>query len=243
MGVIYSILNKLNGKIYVGQTSRPFKRRVTEHKSKLRGQNHRNPHLQNAWNKYGDDAFVFNILEHCSDDTKLTEYEDWWIDFFGSTNPFIGYNMQRGSDSRGTCSQDFRDKMSEVTKGENNGNWGNSLIEDYGGLWFLETMATTGISITKLGDCIGLDCSAINGYLARRGTSWSEISVTVTESPQNKLHDYGGVDFLKDCVRNKMTQKQICDEYGLGTENVIYRFLKMYDYSWKSLKQEVAQDG
>lgn len=242
MGVIYTILNKINGKIYVGQTDRTFNRRTIEHKSKLRTQNHRNPHLQASWNKYGEDAFKFSILEECSDD-KLDDNEDWWIDYFDSINPNKGYNMQRGGHSRGHCSVDFRKKMSEVTKGENNGNWGSSIIDDYGGLWFIETMATTGISIVKLGECIGLDPSAINGYLKRRGTSWSELSITVTERHDNKLRRFGGVDFLKNCIKKDMTQKQICEEYDLGTENIIYRFLKKHDYSWASLKNEVAQDG
>ena len=242
MGVIYSILNKINGKIYIGQTERLFSRRTTEHKSKLRGQDHRNPHLQNSWNKYGEDAFEFSILEICDND-KLNDNEDWWIDFFDSTDHNKGYNIQKGGGSRGSCSQEFKDKMSKVTKGENNGNWGSSIIDEYGGVWFIETMASTGITITQLAECVGLDPSNINQYLDRRGKSWSEMSITVTERPDNKLHRYGGVNFLKMCIKDDMTQKQICDEYGLGTENVIYRFLKKHNHSWTSLKQEVAQNG
>lgn len=242
MGCIYSILNKVNGKIYVGQTNRKFSRRMTEHKSHLRGNCHRNPHLQNAWNKYGEDAFEFNILEECPN-SKLDDNEEWWITHFKSNNPAIGYNMQGGGNSQGTCSPDFREKMSKVTKGENNGNWGKGVIDEWGGFWFIEHMAKTGISITTLEEWTGIRCADICSYLKRRGTSWSELSVTVTERPDNKLERYGGVDFLKDCAKKGMSQKKICDEYGLGTENVIYRYLKKRDYTWAKLKDEVRNNG
>jgi len=44
---------------------------------------HGNPHLQNAWNLYvkefGEDVWVFEILEECAP-SLLQEREDWWMD-------------------------------------------------------------------------------------------------------------------------------------------------------------------
>ena len=36
------------------------------HKAQLRGNYHDNPHLQNSWNKYGEENFKFEILEICN---------------------------------------------------------------------------------------------------------------------------------------------------------------------------------
>ena len=116
MGIIYSILNKANGKIYVGQTERPASIRRTEHFSELRTQTHTNPYLQKSWNKYGEDSFVFNILEHC-DDSKLGENEDWWIKYFDSENRDKGYNLQSGGLVGYTRSKEFGKKISERLKG------------------------------------------------------------------------------------------------------------------------------
>lgn len=121
MGAIYSILNKNNGKIYVGQTIN-VSDRFSKHKSELNNQHHHNSHLQSAWNKYGEDAFEFNVLEYCSDD-KLNDNEIWWIDFFNSTNQDIGYNLRSGGNSNFIVSDKTRKKLSEINSGENHWNY------------------------------------------------------------------------------------------------------------------------
>ena len=54
--VIYQIKNTVNQKIYIGSASWYEKRKGT-HIAKLRKKTHNNPHLQSAWNKYGENCF------------------------------------------------------------------------------------------------------------------------------------------------------------------------------------------
>ena len=61
---IYEIKNKINGKMYIGQ-SRNINKRRSYHLWKLRSNNHFNPLLQNSFNKYGEHNFEFIILEEC----------------------------------------------------------------------------------------------------------------------------------------------------------------------------------
>jgi group I intron endonuclease len=62
---IYKIINTVNGKYYVGSSNDidGVRGRWYEHRNDLRANRHRNAHLQNAWNKYGENAFVFTIVE------------------------------------------------------------------------------------------------------------------------------------------------------------------------------------
>lgn len=59
---IYTIRNTENGNEYIGSTSR-YGPRAATHKRLLRQGVHHSPALQAAWNKYGECAFVFVILE------------------------------------------------------------------------------------------------------------------------------------------------------------------------------------
>lgn len=75
---IYMIVNIINNHKYVG-SSVNIKRRLEIHKANLRHNHHDNSHLQNAWNKYGENNFVFSVLESCSQETRF-EREQFYID-------------------------------------------------------------------------------------------------------------------------------------------------------------------
>jgi group I intron endonuclease len=77
---IYEIVNSANGKRYIGSAV-SLVQRIGEHRSRLRGKNHRNPHLQNAWNMYGEAAFSFRTILVCRD-VNLLFFEQRAIDCY-----------------------------------------------------------------------------------------------------------------------------------------------------------------
>lgn len=76
---IYQIKNTVNGKIYIGSTA-STRRRFREHKRYLRGNYHRNPHLQSSWNKHGEDAFEFSVVYEVDTVDELLPHEQWCLD-------------------------------------------------------------------------------------------------------------------------------------------------------------------
>lgn len=87
---IYKITNKQNEKFYIG-SSVNIKMRWYAHKSYLRRNIHSNSHLQNAWNKYGEENFIFSILIE-TDEDSLLDKEQELIDETKCCNKNIGYN-------------------------------------------------------------------------------------------------------------------------------------------------------
>lgn len=106
------ILNTANGKRYVG-SSVQTKRRWISHKTQLRRQVHGNPHLQSAWNKYGESAFVFSILEEVQNESDLVMREQYWMDATKSRNPTYGYNkVDAGDHQTPECRKRQSERMS-----------------------------------------------------------------------------------------------------------------------------------
>jgi group I intron endonuclease len=66
---IYRIKNILNGKCYYG-SSKNIEKRWIRHKNVLKNNKH-NPLLQRAWDKYGKDNFIFEVVELCDEDLLL----------------------------------------------------------------------------------------------------------------------------------------------------------------------------
>ena len=75
---IYKLVNRVTGQCYVGQSQRA-KKRIKEHFRLLRQNKHTNPHLQNAYNKYGADAFYGEIEVECPDLKELDMLEESFL--------------------------------------------------------------------------------------------------------------------------------------------------------------------
>ena len=96
---IYGIKNKVNNKIYVGKTIMNFGDRWNCHKSQLRGGYHDNPHLQNSWNKYGEDNFEFIIIHNCKNNEDVDQVNLLEIEYIKHYRDLgLSYNIHDGGD-------------------------------------------------------------------------------------------------------------------------------------------------
>jgi len=77
---IYKITNTTTGGFYIGQSSDLKCRRRTHFNSLCRGV-HYSTHLQNAFNKYGKDCFIFTVILYCEPE-ELTYYEQSLVDLY-----------------------------------------------------------------------------------------------------------------------------------------------------------------
>ena len=75
---IYLIFNLVSGKRYVGSSINIYNR-FHEHIHILKRNEAHNKHLQNSWNKYGEESFVFQVLEYCEPKVQF-EREQYYID-------------------------------------------------------------------------------------------------------------------------------------------------------------------
>lgn len=115
MSGIYKITNKTTGKIYIGSASN-FCVRWSTHYNMLIKNNHENEYLQNAWNKYGKDDFIFEIIEYVEDKNKLLAREQYWLDFTKCYDRTIGFNIEAiaGSSYGRITSEKTKEKLKVI---------------------------------------------------------------------------------------------------------------------------------
>lgn len=118
---VYKITNLINNKIYVG-SSNDLNYRKSMHFSKLKHNNHINKHLQNSFNKYGRENFIFEIIEECEECEEyenikelLLNKEQYYID---TLTPQYNILVIAGSSLGYNHSEETKIKISNSTKGK-----------------------------------------------------------------------------------------------------------------------------
>lgn len=111
MGIIYKITNKVNNKIYIGQTIYSLTHRWNQHRNQRSDILMKDRKLYRAFNKYGIQNFSIEQIEEC-DNSLLNEREVYWIKYYDSFNN--GYNMTLGGDGKTLITPEFRQKIIEL---------------------------------------------------------------------------------------------------------------------------------
>src|ERR1700733_2946579 len=114
---VYLIINKIDGKFYVGST-KSLSERAQTHRLELKGGRHSNVHLQAAYTKHLGANFKFFVLAICSSKRRALKIEQSYLDLFCG-KPYC-YNLENtvmalGFKHRQPMSQSTRDKIGKNT--------------------------------------------------------------------------------------------------------------------------------
>ena len=111
--IIYKVTNKINGKIYIGQTIKSLAERWGQHcRSK------KNTFFSRAIQKYGKENFTVEQIDVACDRDELDKKEQYWIAYFDSMNPQKGYNLTSGGFTNKHISDDVKKRISQSEKGK-----------------------------------------------------------------------------------------------------------------------------
>lgn len=104
-----------NGHAYIG-SSGDIEGRVRSHFYSLKSGIHHNSHLQRAYEKYGAEAFDWDIIEQCL--INPWDREQWWIDFFQDLNPLFNMDSTAARAYPLSVPQETRDKIAKTITGQ-----------------------------------------------------------------------------------------------------------------------------
>lgn len=120
---VYKIENVINKKKYIGSTETiGFNKRRNKHKTDLKNNNHHSIYLQRSWNKYGENNFIFEIVELCDSD-KCIEREQYYLDLLKPS-----YNIcKRAGNTKGfKFSKKYCNKLKSIRCGVGNPFYGKT---------------------------------------------------------------------------------------------------------------------
>lgn len=203
---IYKIIC-CNNKFYIG-SSVNIDKRLKEHTGLLKRNKHPNKYLQNAWNKYRDKNFKYEIIETIHDVSQLLAREKWWLDKTNCCNRKIGFNVSHDPYEINNGKKIFIDLT-----GQNFGLLTAIRPSEYGRYirtkWLCLCECGKEISVrmdrlrsgnTKSCGCLHKECAQKQGKLNRShgycGTKTYHIWNSLRQRCNNKNHpsygDYGG---------------------------------------------------
>lgn len=219
---IYKIQNICNGKFYIGSTKN-LQHRKTNHFAELRRNNHGNKILQNSFNKYKEESFVFEVLEFCEPEERF-ELEQIYLDVYQPT-----LNVSKFS----TGGERIQPKARKLT---------DENIKDI----FL--LYANGESQKSIAEKFGIKgCSSIP-LILNRHTYWNvEIDKDVLERANSRrsiFHVHDRKFKLEDVVEvismycEGSTHQQIADKYKVS-EAIIFDIIKRRSYKDVILSSEL----
>jgi group I intron endonuclease len=126
MSGVYKIVNNVNGKFYIGSTTRKISKRWQEHLNKLRKGTHSNCHLQRSYDKYGEKSFDVETLIECSPSDVLIHEQK----YINELTPDYNICKTAGNTYGIKLSDDVRKKMSESRRGKNNPFYGKQHTKE-----------------------------------------------------------------------------------------------------------------
>lgn len=227
--IVYLVTNSVNGKRYVGLTSKTIDKRWALHISHAKSVKARQP-LHTAIKKYGVEKFIVSVLEECNTENELRNREKFWInelDTFISNGK--GYNATLGGDGLlgYKHTETAKKQMSESRKGEKNINFGK-----------------------RFGACIhGFSDKGMNKLRDRKGEKNPMYGKTFSEESSKKLsqslkdrHDGTSVNcfdssgkLIATYISMREAAKAVC-----GQANKIYEVCKGTRNTHKGLRWQYA---
>lgn len=108
---IYKITNKINNKVYIGQTINDIETRWKRHCNDALT-NRIDTKFSRAIRKYGPDNFIVEQLDSATSKKELDEKEKYWIKEYNST--ILGYNCTDGGEDTSTYKYKTPEEMERI---------------------------------------------------------------------------------------------------------------------------------
>lgn len=200
-GKIYKITNKVNNKVYIGQTVQTLKERFQKHcqNANNNDKTHKNMAIVKAIKKYGKENFIIELIEEVRTE-DLDNREKYWISYYNSYEN--GYNCTKGGQNGATRKY----KLSWIEE--------NEVIE----------AKYLGFSIKEIEEAYGIDRTSVHNIFKRHN-----LKMPNRRSLSDRINKEDFIKYLKTNPTLKQIENKFhicrCSIYNyLKKHNIEYNF-------------------
>lgn len=223
---VYAIINKINRKCYIGSSSNIYGR-WSSHLSELKNNKHKNQKLQRAWNKYGENNFVFEMLEIFSDKQMdklefrkiLIKREQYYLNLilFANENNDIfknlGYNISRTARNSYGIKRNKTKEYKRETKSVYQYDLNGKFLKEWNGLIFAANFYN--LSISGISNCCNKRIKTSGGFVWRLKKDIKNKNIKIKKSEFDHIcynqilqYDSNGL-FLKEWKNAKEIKRTL----------------------------------
>lgn len=222
---IYKITNKINNKVYIGQSINIEKRWGEHKRNAFNSKTHTYYYpLYSSIRKYGLDNFTFEIIEECLI-KNLTEREQYWIEYYHSLDGNYGYNLIPATDG----------KRGEYC------NW--SVLTDFQAEQIENLLQQTDIPMSQIAHMYQVSSGCIEDINKGRRRSKDNLHYPLRANTRSIGHrgEFQNTAILseKDVIeiRNRYVNEKILDIYENYKDRISFSGFKkiIYGTTWKHL--------
>jgi group I intron endonuclease len=225
--IIYKVSNLVNGKVYIGKTSRGMEQRKKEHLNES-SKNKNNIVFHKAIRKYGINSFKWEIIDSATNEEELNKKEQYWISIYNSyiqDKQSNGYNMSLGGEGQlgFKQSKEHIRKSSDTRKrnGSARGsNSGSTNFSEYDVMQIKELLKNN-VSITEISKKYNVSHSCISNI--KTGKTWTHVGEDISYINFNgnaKLSE-NEIKQIKQLLKeNNLTQKEIANLFNVDHSTV-----------------------
>ena len=171
MFIVYRIANRINGKCYIGISSRALNVRWSEHLERHRQGVRKGNRLYAALSKYGPEAFDREVIATAETEAEIRRLETVYIVKFNSYHK--GYNCNLGGNGFLEFPEHIKRKISEAQKGK-----------------VISPEAREKMSRAKMGD---KSCAANFGAHTQKGKANPRAGRYLIKFPDGSEHQISGI--------------------------------------------------
>lgn len=210
-GIIYKATNMIDGKVYIGLTTKTLELRKSQHLLATKYEESKSKYFYSAINKHKQENFSWEIIDKSDNIDELNKKEVYWIKYYNSYGEG-GYNLTRGGGAR-MGSLFSEESRLNIPKGSEHH---KAKIDEATAIKIKDLILENTLTNVEIGELFGVSKNLVSSI--KCGYTWKHIISDVEREEMNSLiksvrlySDEEVIMVKNELIEDNLTPKEISE--------------------------------